>query len=376
MKICAIICEYNPFHRGHAWQLTQARKRSGADYVICLMSGAFVQRGEAAIVDKWQRAKTALQAGADAVFELPVLFSMRAAPDFARGGVSLALALGCSDLSFGCETDDLTLIRRLSSLDTQNNPLIHSLLAEGLSYPRALEAFYQKTLGAEFVMQPNLLLAVEYLRANQNLSGNLNPVPVLRTHPHDAPGLGAYASASAIRNGLLNALPEAFEAAGVCLNTPLVRTADLENVILWKLRETTPEQMRKVVDISEGLENRILSAALTQTGWQELIMAAGCARYTNARIRRAVLSAVLSITKELNTSCPTVPYARLLGFKRSSSPLLAQLKQQSTIPIYTKMANAPSSPCLDLDIRAQNLFDLALGIAPGRDMTTSPIIIP
>ena len=151
MKVCGVICEYNPFHNGHAHQLSRAKKLTNADFLVCAMSGAFVQRGEPACLDKWTRAEAALRGGADLVLELPALFAVRAAQDFAFGGVSLLDALGVvTHLSFGAENDDLALLTRLSRPETaEESEKIRRGLAQGLSHPAARAAALGRSHAAQ-----------------------------------------------------------------------------------------------------------------------------------------------------------------------------------------------------------------------------------
>ena len=198
MKVCGVICEYNPFHNGHAHQLSRAKKLTNADFLVCAMSGAFVQRGEPACLDKWTRAEAALRGGADLVLELPALFAVRAAQDFAFGGVSLLDALGVvTHLSFGAENDDLALLTRLSRPETaEESERIRQGLAQGLSHPAA------RTAALGVPTPPNVILAAEYLRTLQKLDSRILPVPVKRDSEHRDETLHSMASATAIRAAL------------------------------------------------------------------------------------------------------------------------------------------------------------------------------
>lgn len=184
MRVCAVICEYNPFHLGHAYHLRAAREASGADYVLCLMSGALTQRGAFARHDKWLRARAALENGADLVLELPTRFACAPAPDFASGGVALLSALGvATHLSFGCEASALPLLSAAAAFFKAESPAfsaaLRARLADGLPYPRAraLAAEQAAGLPAALLAQPNAALALEYLQA---LPPEIAPVPVER----------------------------------------------------------------------------------------------------------------------------------------------------------------------------------------------------
>ncbi len=198
MKTVGIICEYNPFHEGHAHQMREARRLTGADCVVCAMSGPCVQRGDLAIADKWTRTRMALAGGADVVFELPALCAVRAAADFARGGVSLLAAVGVDFLSFGSETAEMAELAELSAPPEGFDERVREAIARGVSYPRAVHEAYaslpvgQRSLAA----MPNAVLGAEYIRAIRELGSKIEPVPVLRDR-----ALGI--TASAIRAMLL-----------------------------------------------------------------------------------------------------------------------------------------------------------------------------
>ena len=184
MRVCGVICEYNPFHRGHALHLARAREESGADFIICAMSGSVTQRGCFARHDKWTRARSALMGGADLVIELPVRFACSPAPEFASGGGSLLHALGVTThLSFGCEAESLPYLHQAAASLSDESPEFKAALREGLDaglpYPRARALAAQQVSGinSELIALPNASLAIEYLRA---LPGHITPVPVRR----------------------------------------------------------------------------------------------------------------------------------------------------------------------------------------------------
>ena len=256
MRVCAVICEYNPFHLGHAYHLRAAREASGADYVLCLMSGALTQRGAFARHDKWLRARAALENGADVVLELPARFACAPAPDFAGGGVALLAALGVvTHLSFGCEPSALPLLSAAASLFKSESPdfsaALQRSLADGLPYPRARALAAEQLAGipADLLAQPNAALALEYLQA---LPETLVPVPIARRGSgyHDA-SLSALSSATAVRaalarGGLTAALaavpsPEALRAAE---ESGFVHEEEaLTQALLYRLRTASPAEL-------------------------------------------------------------------------------------------------------------------------------------
>ena len=395
MRVCGVVCEYNPFHRGHALHLRLARARAGADYVVCVMSGALTQRGHFARHDKWTRARMALESGADLVLELPVRFACASAPDFARGGVGLLCALGVvTHLSFGCEAEALPHLSAAAQLLGEETPALRGALREGmargLSYPQAMGETLRLCLppeGAQACALPNAALALEYLRA---LPGSITPVPVAREGAgyHDE-ALAPLASATAVRAALERGdLTDALSAVPC---PDLLRSAEergaihapeaLTQALLCRLRTTDAAALSDVPGMDEGLEHRFLAAARTCPTRDALILAVKSRRYTYARLSRLCALILLGATRAQWQAQSAPAWARILGFRRSAAPLLREIKRRAAVPLFTRAAELSRSDArFALDVRAQDLW--ALGCASpaqrdaGRDFTTSPIIIP
>ena len=373
MKVCGVICEYNPFHNGHKYQLQRARELTGADFIVCTMSGPFVQRGDAAVCDKWTRAQTALKNGADLVLELPAAFAVRPAQDFAFGGAALLDGLGVvTHLSFGAEDDDLDRLYRFAAPETpEQSALIRSYLDKGLSHPAARA----KAIGED--MPPNITLAVEYIRALERLNSSIQPVPVLRTYDHHDTQAHEMASATAIRLQLAqgntdlshamppNALPLLLDA----LPSPMPSLSRFSDILMYRLRTTPPDALRELFDIPEGLENRLYREASAHTHIDDVLAAVKCKRYPLARLRRLMVHIQLNMTGEFLAAHPAPEYARVLGFRKNAAPLLSAIKHKRTLPLLTKVADAPANALLDLDRRAQDVWDLMAGQPAGRDLT-------
>lgn len=395
MRAVSVICEYNPFHRGHAYHLARARALSGADYVICVMSGSVTQRGAFARHDKWSRARMALEHGADLVIELPVRFACSSAQEFAGGGVSLLSSLGvCTHLSFGCEKEALPLLSAAISAFEEENPVfqstLHSHLDEGLPYPRARALAAQAACGidhlAELIAKPNAALALEYLRA---LPEEITPIPVVREGAgyHDKT-ICALSSATAIRRALsegqlheaLSAVPNAALLESCEMRGDVHTEESLTQALLFLLRTASPEALEQICGMDEGLEYRFLSAARAAKTREELLSLVKTKRYTHARLSRAATSALLGITKDFAAQHSVPTYAHILGFRKDAAPLLRAIKENSSISIITKAADFdPADPLFALDVRAQDLWSLGCSNKElrksGRDFTTSPVIL-
>ena len=357
----AVICEFNPFHNGHAYLLREARRLTNTP-VVCVMSGSFTQRGEAAITDKFTRAAIALKNGADLVAELPTVYAVANAQRFAQGGVAVAALLpSVTHLAFGCETDDLERLQTAANAaaDETVNARIAEQMKAGESYPRAFSAAVSESCGEEtaaLLSSPNNILAAEYLRALRGTG--ITPLPVKRVGAaHDsAKTVRQFASGSFLReamqrgedvNAFVPQLPE--------------KTADptlLDRVILSRLRFCAPEDLSCLPDVGEGLENRILSAARTARSVDELVGMAASPRYTRARIRRILACALLDITEELQSR--RIAYLRPLGFSDEGAALLRDCTGEIiTSPARALRGDSENLPYLRRDILATDIAALA-----------------
>ena len=386
MKIAGIIAEYNPFHNGHMHHIRKTREMTGCDAVVVCMSGHFTQRGEAACLDKWTRARTALMCGADVVLELPALWAMRTADAFAAGGVHILKNVGCDALSFGCETGDIALLEKLSLLRESEDAAfcekLHANLACGMPHVRAYAAAAEESLGLEegALNRPNLILGVEYLRAIRSEGGmEVCMVPRIGAY-HDA-AIGEIASASAIRAAAMQGR-DASPAVPECMREKLPLAAarhDADDVLLWKLRSMTPEALAGVQDVSEGLENRILKLAAQSPARAALLEALKCRRYTQARLSRILTAAMLDMTKAFTAAHPLPEYARILGMRRDASAIVRELKRRSALPIASDPVALKGDPVFGFECRATELWALTRSLSEercaGREFTEKFVLV-
>lgn len=395
MKIVGIVAEYNPFHNGHQHHIAESRRLTGADFVVCVMSGSFTQRGEPAFLDKWTRAETALLGGADLVLELPLPFSLGSAETFAFGAVYMLHSLGVVDfLSFGGENPDLALLRGAAAklLDPETMPVIKRHLKEGASFPaarqKALEAGGET---AAFLARPNNILGVEYLKSLALLHSPITPVVVPRhsTGYHDPAPDGAFASAKAIRKIL------AEEGPSCCLpllpektRGPFLRAVETgryfladeaySKAVMACLKKLTAEELARVPDVGEGLQNRIVKAARESFTLEDFFARLKTKRYMRTRLNRIVMRSFLGLDASF---CPPVPpYARILGLGPAGREILRRMEDTSSIPILTKAAHirlhcGEARRLFALECRATSLYNLLLKVPQSReDMTTSPVV--
>lgn len=401
MAIAAgIIAEYNPFHRGHQYHIEETKRRTNADYIVVAMSGDFVQRGEPALFSKALRARMALLSGADLVLELPAPFATGSAEDFALGAVSLLDGLGCiSFLSFGSESDDLGALTEAAQILAEEPPSFSSLLKEklrlGFSYPQAriaaLKCSGLSEKGLKAIQEPNGLLGTEYLKAMLRQQSAIEPVAVRRQglgyHNLEIPDISpsgsnyGYASASALRKAITESLPQirqaspspAFKASQSLLSQvpesfhPFYKAEsisenkengfnegffplcpdDFSALLTCRILECMEKRgnFQEFSDISPELEGRLKSQGLSFLSFSERAKALKTRQYTYTRASRGLLHILLGIRREdmdawRQSGCP---YARILGFKRQSAPLLRLIKEQGTIPLIAKAADAPES---------------------------------
>lgn len=353
MKTIGIICEYNPFHNGHAHQLHTLASKCPDALRICIMSGSFVQRGEPALFSKFDRARWAILGGADVVIELPTLYSLGSAQLFGTGAIRMVKALSIDTLSFGSETTNLnTLIgiaKRMDCESTQNE--LRNYLNEGMSYGTA----FRKALGYEMLSTPNALLGLEYIRAGLKYHPDLAYIPIQRTSDHHNQTINQeLPSGTALRQLITTATPlDMYSALQVAIPTPIlddmthrITTGDYvdysryHDMVHMLSRRISASELERFVDFTEGIEHLWLKAAQQPT-WDAAINQIKSKRYTYARLQRMGTYLTLGITKDLmNSAMDEGPqYARLLAFNDRGRQWL---RTEHDIPVIQKWAKAPA----------------------------------
>lgn len=362
MRSVGITAEYNPFHFGHQYQIEKIREKYGADTPItAVLSGDFVQRGEAAAYDKYTRAEAAVRCGVSLVLELPLPWCIASAEGFARGGVGLLAAAGVVDtISFGSESADLTSLEKTASaLETDEfSALLKAKLADGRAFAPARAEAAHEMLGeaARVLDTPNDLLGTEYIRAAKRLGCTFNYYPVQRTGSvHDGAG-SASALRAVLREGgsIAESIPEAARsvlAQADAAGRGYVPPESLRMAYLSRLREKTPEDFAAVPDAGEGLHYRLYEASRTGGSIEEMADAAKSKRYAHARLRRMLLCAALGVRAGDADGVP--PYIRALAFDERGAALLREMKTAASLPVIVK-----SSRIKDESARAQYIFSL------------------
>ena len=390
MLISGVICEFNPLHNGHKYLLDAIKKETGG-YTVCVMSGNFVQRGECAIIDKYRRTKMALANGADLVIELPSPFAVATAEKFAFGGVSLLDALGCCDrIYFGSESGTATELSFIAKLlkSEEFSSALSDEIRTGDNFATARENAVKKLAGSEvanMLRKPNNILGIEYIKALETLKSSIKPYTVKRIGAdHDSEDKGVNASAKAIRECMLSGsayshmMPEDniyYINDAVKHGEAPASLAYCERSILADLRRAKPEDLLNIPDVSEGIENKIISAARVSGTLVGLYAKIKSKRYSHARIRRIILSYYLRIDKSFNR----IPYIKVLGMNRNGLDIIKS--KTNTLPYVVNFSDVKK-----LDDYSQELFaheamidDIYALMQPvvadgGKYYTTPPII--
>lgn len=376
-----IICEFNPFHLGHKYLIESVRK-SGADRIVCVMSGNFVQRGEAAIADKYTRAEMAVLCGADLVLELPFPYCAASAGYFAFAGVNILDRLGIVDeLWFGSECGDIEVLNTVAEnmLSDEFENGLSARLIGGVGYASALDSVYTDLYGATPVLStPNGTLAVEYIMAIKRLNSRIIPRTIKRYGDYKSDEVvqsDGFASASALRKRIKksNSLEDIkelipYDACSVLERAKMeglfpANDDAIREAMLAYFRLSTPSELAKFDGVVGGLENRIIDAARESSSYEDFISALSTKKYTDSRLRRTLLSCIIGVTKLDMKTSPA--YTMLLAANERGRELLSSARRCSEIPIVTKPADIEAtgdeaSRQAALSDRADALFTLCV----------------
>lgn len=389
-KVLAIIAEYNPFHNGHLYQIEEAKKQTGADYVVAIMSGNFTQRGNTSLVNKWVKANMALQNAVDIVIELPTIYSISSAENFAEGAIKILDSLKVVDtLCFGTETADFAALNNIANI-LYNEPkeylsMLNHELGKGVSYPKARESALMMYLNdikryANILSGSNNILAIEYLKALKKLKSNMKPYSIQRkkVYYNDEKIVDEFASSTAIRKLIAreeyDELRKVVPTDSYMLLREEIKRGNIvidivkfEKEILYELRSMSLSEIAQLPDVSEGLENTIKNAVDSCNNIIDLINIVKSKRYTQTRIQRILLYALLRITKrDMANAKKVIPYTRILGFNKKGKQLLSEIcKINKKINIITSVkkfesvnTNKALSQMLEKDIYASNIYTL------------------
>ena len=410
MKVNGIVAEYNPFHNGHAYQMQHAREATGADYTIIVMSGNFMQRGAPALLDKFTRAKMALECGADLVLELPTCYAASSAEFFAKGSIALFDKLRVTtNLCFGSECGNINTLSQIAEIFyTEPEPYVESLrcnLKKGMSFPIArtwalLQYAPSLSDDKDVLSSPNNILGIEYLKALMSRNSKIVPFTTTRVGAdyHDKRLGTNQCSAIAIRQSVAAGhdltylsfqMPEnAYEIFRASLDEQKPLFADdFSAALQYKLLTEYSTGYDKYQDISSDLSDRIRNLLPSFVGYTSFCDLLKSKDMTYTRISRCLLHILLNMTKEEFGICRAedyISYARVLGFRKDATPLLTEIKKNSSIPLVTSLADARQSlseaalRMLDQDILRNQIYLGNLALKNQKEMLNeyrTPIVI-
>ena len=392
MNFCGVICEFNPFHNGHEYLIQEAKKQTGKD-IVCLMSGNFVQRGEPAIIGKYERAKNAICAGATAVLELPAIYACSNAENFAYGAVKILTSLGADSLAFGIEETDLETLKKIAELKAENSAsfteAFKNEIENGICYNTALKRAIAKEFGDDKILEilekPNNILAVEYLTAIIKLNSNINPVAIKRIDNgyYSENNKNKFLSASGIRKLVFEKkdyekyIPEYVKFEKIFDEICNFR---FESLIIWNIRKSSPKALEKMYDYSEGIEFRIKEMADKFSSLEEIKNAIVTPRYRESRVKKLLVYPSLGITKKVvELSKNTKPAVKVLAITKNNKSLLSSFdKRKISLVVSNKdYENLTKSQkqIFDIDLAASNLYNTAASVQNNDDMKKGTLFI-
>lgn len=389
-KVLGIVAEYNPFHNGHLYQLNYSKKITNSKYSVAVISGNFTQRGSTSLIDKWSKAEIAIKNGIDLVIELPLLYSISSAENFADGAVKILNSLGIVDyISFGTESGDISSLKTISDILVSEPEKYKSFLTAelnmGLSFPKARENalsmyFHNSKVNANILSSPNNILGVEYLKALKKYNSSIIPLTLKRTSVdyNETTYKNDIASSTAIRNIVKNKkfdiLSKVIPQSSFSLINENIKNGHIvpdlsvfEKEIIYNLRKMSIKDISNLPDVNEGLEYSIKKAVNSCNTIDELLSNIKSKRYTITRLQRILLYSLLEITKDdMDISKKITPYIRILGFNNNGKYLLSKIaKENPNLEIITSVKkfldssnNYYSKKLLKKDILATNIYTL------------------
>ncbi|MDX9917015.1 MAG: nucleotidyltransferase [Gudongella sp.] len=412
MKVAGLITEYNPFHLGHKLHIERSKELSGASHTVCVMSSSFVQRGSPAIVDKWSRAKMAIESGIDLVIELPFVYSVQTAELFALGAVRILEAINIvTHLTFGSEEGEIEPLKAISDLlgsePESYKTRLREYLSEGMSFAQArsnavadllyLNCSTRRTI-SEIIASPNNILGIEYLKGLNKLNSSIIPVTFKRMgHGYRDKNFDlGLASATAIRRLLIDGkfaeveklVPkESFDSLMDFLDQQgsFNTMNNYSKLARYAVLMKTAKDISKYFDVEDGFENRLVNFAKRDLNTEELVRSLNSKRYTSSRVRRLLTHLMMEIDRDFINMVYNTPveFIRVLGISNKGFELLNEINKQSDVFVINKFAKTPSElsdvskMILEKEIQATNLYYLGLNGGKSdfnKDFTTSPYI--
>ena len=385
-NILGIIAEYNPLHNGHMYHIQKAKELTQADYVVAVISGNFTQRGLPAIINKWEKTKMALEAGIDLVIELPTLYSISSAENFADGAVKVLKELGfVTHISFGMEAEDLSELNNIANVLVEEPEgyvdTLKSELKKGISYPKArqiaIEEYFNDKAYGKLLSGSNNILAIEYLKAIKKQKAEIIPIGIKREKVfyNSKKIIDEFASSTGIRSLMIHNEFDAISKVvpsktfnvlleNIKSGTYIKGLSSFENIIIYKLRTMNKSEIANLPEVSEGLENLIKTAVTTTNSIDTLIAKIKSKRYTKTKIQRILLYTLLDITKQdMELAEKIVPYVRVLAASKQGKKLLPNINPKTKVitsvkKFETENKNRRLGRMLNIDKQASDIYTI------------------
>ncbi len=393
MKVLGIIAEYNPMHTGHIYHISKAKEITGCDTVIVIMSGSFTQQGNIAIINKFERAKQAIQNGVDLVIEIPSAFASSDAGNFAYKSVSILNDLNVDAICFGAETDNIERLKLISETliykDKEIWIEIKNELKKGISFAKARNNSLNKFLNEDdinIILSPNNILALEYLKTLKVLNSNIIPFAIYRESNFNSHMLeNCYTSSTSIRKALenkcnLNDIQKYIpgNVSKYLKNNKIIFNNDFFEILKYKIISMNENDLKEINGVSEGIENKLKKEICNSYSYDEFLFKIKSKRYELSRIKRILVNILLNISKndfnllkENNSN-----YAHILAFNHDKKDLLSHISNTSNIPVISSLNNKTLSYLnkyqklsLDIDIYASNIYSMLINQKINKDYT-------
>lgn len=384
MKVLGIIAEYNPMHSGHIYHINKSKEILGCDYTIAIISGNFTQQGNIAIIDKFTRAKHAIKNGIDLVIELPTIYAVSDAGSFANKAITILNDLNSVDyLSFGSETDSIESITYIANRILDNEHYIWNLIKEnlksGISFAKARSkalANFLTNSELDIISSPNNILGIEYVKSLISLNSSITPICIKRqiSNFNNENITPDFTSSTSIRKHLLKNkdinlikeyLPE--DVFQSILNKDILFNKDIFELLKYKITIMSKEELKNIVGVTEGLENKIIKEIISSFSYDEYIHKLKSKRYELSKIKRIVINILLNISKDdfISLCDNSSNYAHVLAFNHDKKELISYISKKSNIPIITSLNNTTlqklnnnQTKLLNYDILASNIYSI------------------
>ena len=355
MDKIGIICEYNPFHNGHLYHINKIKEMFPDSTLILVMSGNFTQRGDASIINKWDKTEIALKNNIDLVIELPFKFTCQSADTFAYGAVNILNHLNIDYLVFGSETNDINLFKKIADvqLSSEYNLKVKQLSKVGSNYATNLSIALED-FGFKDIKNPNDILAISYIRELKKINSKIKCISIKRENNYNSKELtDSITSASSIRENIKNTDIKKYVPKNVYpyLKNKLYFIEDYYPLLNYKI--LSEDHLDKYALVDEGIDNKIKKVIFESNSYEELIMNIKSKRYTYTKIKRILLCILVGFEKkDFNKE---VNYIRVLGFNKKGKKYLNTIKKEMTIPIYTNFKKE-----MNLELKVTSIYDIDL----------------